>query len=80
MRFSERLRGFILMRSEVFCMLLMKDLISWHRSQWQLGPKQLQRASPHCGGGKRAKSEVQASGSYRQIKLVCKLSPFNNAG
>lgn len=80
MRCSEQLRGFVLIGSKVFCMVLTKDLILCHRSQWQPGPKCLQRASPDCGGGKRAELEVRASGSYRQIKLVCKVPPFSNAG
>lgn len=65
MRFSEQLRGFILIRSKVFCMELAKGLVLCHRSQWHLGPECLQRASPDYGGGKRAESEVQASGGYR---------------
>lgn len=67
MRSSEQLRGFILVRSRVFCMVLTKDLISCHRSQQQLHPECLQHVLPDCGSGKRAESEVQASGSYRQI-------------
>lgn len=73
MCFSEQLRGFVLIRSKVFCVVLMKGLIFCHRNQRQLGPKRLQRVSPDCGSGKRAEPEVQAPGSYREIKLVGKL-------
>jgi len=80
MPFAEQLRGLILIRSKVFCMTLEKDLILCQRSQWQLGPKWFQCALPERGSGKRAESEVQDSGSCREIKLVCKLPPLSNAG